>query len=197
MLPNPPADLETAEERAEWREGWYSDRARLWGWTSKHHYGDGRIQLRSPSGAGRVATKRATAASGSFNMPFRPSRDSATATALLDELDTWQRLAFGTSAWARAYYAGRSAVESLFSRLKEHGALASGTCQAFGLAANTIAVLARVVVYNLHKAAVDDDSADGNDDGDGSDSPPPSVTPLPPDPRLGPDDASTALRAPP
>ena len=196
VLPDPPAELATAEERAEWREGWYSERARLWGWSSKHHFGDGRIQLRSPSGAGRVASKRATAASGSFNTLYRPSRDSATATALLDELDTWQRLPYGTSAWARAYYSGRSAVESLFSRLKEHGALASGTCQAFGLAANTIAVLARIVIYNLRKADVDD-SADGDDDSDGSDLAPSSVTPQPPDSRLGPDDASAALRAPP
>ena len=75
--------------------------------------------------------------------------------ALLGELDTWQRLTFGTSAWASAYFAGRSVVENLFGRLKENQALAIGTCQAFGLAANTIAVLARVVVYNIHKAAVD------------------------------------------
>ena len=195
VLPDPPADLVTPEERAEWRNSWYADRAKLWGWSAKSHFGDGRIQLRSPSGAGRAAAKRATAASDSFKAPYRPSKDSPTVTALLDELDTWQRLTFGTSAWARAYYAGRSAVENLFSRLKENQALASGTCQALGLAANTIAVLARVVIYNLHKAAVEDDRDDGDEDsGDQASS---GDSPLPPDPRLGPDGEPAALRAPP
>ena len=195
VLPDPPADLVTPEARAEWRTAWYADRAKLWGWSAKHHFGDGRIQLRSPSGAGRAAAMRATAASGNFKAPYRPSKDSPTVTALLDELDTWQRLTFGTSAWARAYYAGRSAVENLFSRLKENQALASGTCQALGLAANTIAVLARVVIYNLHKAAVDDDRDDG-DEGSG-DQASSGDSPQPPDPRLGPDGEPAALRAPP
>ena len=118
VLPDPPDDL-TTEERTEWRAGWYADRAKHWSWSAKHYFGDGRIQFRSPSGAGRVATKPATAASGSFKTPYMgPSKASPTATALPEQLDTWQRLPFGTSAWARAYFSGRSAVESLFSRLK-------------------------------------------------------------------------------
>lgn len=196
VLPAPPATLATTEERTEWKAKWYADRAKTWGWSAKKHHGDGRVQFRSPSGAGRVAPKRATAASGSFKAPYRPSSDPPTATALVEQLDTWQRLAFGTSAWARAYYAGRSAVENVFSRVKEHGALARGTCQAFGLAANTIAVLARVVIYNLRKS----DSIGDDDDGEGDEEDVPTLrggSPQPPDPRLQPDKASTALRAPP
>ena len=54
-------------------------------------------------------------------------------------------------------------------------------------------------LFNLHKADVDDDSADEGDDGDGdgSDLASPTVTSQLPDPRLGPYKASTALRAPP
>ena len=197
VLPAPPAALATAEKRAEWRAKWYADRAKVWGWSAKKHHGDGRVQFRSPTGAGRVASKRATAASGSFKAPYRPSSDPPTATALVEQLDTWQRLAFGTSAWARAYYSGRSAVENVFSRLKEHGALSGGTCQAFGLAANTIAVLARVVIYNLHKSDSTDDAEDDSDSDGGGVPPLRGGSPQPPDPRLEPDRASRALRAPP
>ena len=144
-----------AAERKDALTEWYEDRARLWRWSLKRRLPGGSIQFRSPVAAGRAATAAATEAQGSYNVPLLDADDTgrATATGLLQVLDQWQRIPYGTRAWHKAYHTARGVVEGTIGKLKEKGGLARGTCQVMGLEANGLAALARVVSYNLHKQA--------------------------------------------
>ena len=69
-------------------------------------------------------------------------------------------------------------VEGVFSAMKKKGGLSKGTCQALGLAANTIAAAAAAVAHNIREAkahgVTDDDYNDyslGGDDGRADTSP--------------------------
>ena len=191
-----PPDGLRAKERSKAQAKWYEDRYRTYGWSPKHHFGDGRVQFRSPSNAGRATTEPASAATGPSRVPFvgTAGTSRSTISASLDELDQWQRIPYGTGAWQRAYYPARSAVESVISKIKEKGGLAHGSCQAMRLAANTISVLGLVVVHNLRQAAkaeADDgtDSDDGTERGDAPQAPNPGNGSSP--------SAQKARRAPP
>lgn len=161
LLPAPPEDLIdgslSAEAQTEaleaWQSDWYEERFRLYGWSFKDRYDDGRIGLRSAEAAGRVKTERATAASGNgnFSAPyFGPEHQGrATVVAHPDELHKWQMYTYGTRSWERVYGSGRSTIESVNSEAKDKGRLAHGTCRAFGIVANSLAALSVVVIHNL------------------------------------------------
>ena len=134
----------------------YEDRAKKWGLSNKKMYADGRRQLRLPVGAGRVAASPATAASTrGHSVPYVGplAKEQATVTPSLEELDWWQPHPWGTRAWAGVYHAARNAVERVNSMLKDKEGLKRGTCQAFGLTANTLYALALIVCHNLRLAA--------------------------------------------
>ena len=134
----------------------YEERAKQWGLSSKKLYPDGRRQLRLPVKAGRVASAPATAASTrGHSVPYvGPLADEqATVTASVEELDWWQPHPWGTRAWAAVYHAARNAVERVNSMLKDKEGLKRGTCQVFGVTANTLSALGLVVCNNLRLAA--------------------------------------------
>ena len=134
----------------------YEDRAKQWGLSSKKMYADGRRQLRLPVKAGRVAAAPATAASTrGHSVPYVGplAKEQATVTASVEELDWWQPHPWGTRAWAAVYHAARNAVERVNSMLKDKEGLKRGTCQVFGLTANTLSALALIVCHNLRLAA--------------------------------------------
>ena len=88
------------------------------------------------------------------------------------EVDQFQKLPYGTQVWVKAYKAPRAVVEGVFSAMKAKNGLGKGTCQALGLAANTVAATLAAVAHNIREAkahgVIDDDYNDcgrGGDDG--------------------------------
>ena len=82
---------------------------------------------------------------------------------------------------SRYYAQGRAVVEGVFGDMKKKGGLSRGTCQALGLAANTIAATAAAVAHNVRQSAMPDPegnngsgSDDSEDHGDGADMSPAS-----------------------
>ena len=66
----------------------------------------------------------------------------------IEKLDFYQKNPYGTPAW-RASYGRRNIVETANSTLKPDKGREIGRCQAFGLAANTMASIALAVAHNL------------------------------------------------
>ena len=66
----------------------------------------------------------------------------------VEQLDNYQRHAYGTTDWAAAY-AARNPVEGVNGMIKDDGSLDPRSCRAFGLAAHTLAVLMGAVIHNL------------------------------------------------
>ena len=135
------------------------------------------MKLRCPRCAGRISGEEATAASGSYSKPVRkvpPAGEccGGKVRAAAWEVDQFQKLPYGTTVWQEAYHTPRALVEGTFSAMKHKGGLSKGTCQALGLAANTIAATAAAVAHNIREAEahgvteedyLDDGSHDGQD----------------------------------
>ncbi len=68
----------------------------------------------------------------------------------VDQLDNYQRNAYGTTKWATDY-AGRNPVEGVNGMIKDDGSFEKDSCRAFGLAAHTLAALAAAVIHNLEQ----------------------------------------------
>ena len=133
------------------RQEWYAKRAKEDRWStngraSSNNKGSTRPML-CPVHAGRAAA-RDTAAS--YTAPFTKTGDGACCggqvSVKLEDLDFYQDHPFGTPVWWKSYHR-RSVVESVIGKLKKQG-LRGGACQAFGLAANTLAAAANIVAYN-------------------------------------------------
>lgn len=146
-----PAENLTPTQRTDW----YTQRARL-RWLSQQHLPGGRVQLRCPQCAGRVATDAATR-----NPTKRPGAGvpyiggtgrkyccEGLVTLDADQIDNYQTVPYGTYAWQRSY-GRRNQVENTNSRLRDKGALEPGACRGLGLIARTICALAVAVTYNL------------------------------------------------
>ena len=69
-------------------------------------------------------------------------------TLQVDQLDNYQRNAYGTTEWATDY-AGRNPVEGVNGMIKNGGSFDRESCRAFGLAARTLAAVAATVIHNL------------------------------------------------
>ena len=69
-------------------------------------------------------------------------------TIKVEDLDDYQLIPYGTPAWQTAY-GRRNLVETVNSMLKPDKGREIGRCQAFGLAANTMASIALAVAHNL------------------------------------------------
>ena len=69
-------------------------------------------------------------------------------TLQVDQLDNYQRNAYGTTKWATDY-AGRNPVEGVNGMIKNEGSFDRKSCRAFGLAAHTLAALAAIVIHYL------------------------------------------------
>ena len=69
-------------------------------------------------------------------------------TIKVEDLDDYQLIPYGTPAWQTAY-GRRNLVETVNSMFKPDKGREIGRCQAFGLAANTMASIALAVAHNL------------------------------------------------
>ena len=170
----PPNDIRgDAEQLAQW----YDRRAALYRYGFKGWLKDGGMKLQCPACAGRVATTQATSGSGSYNRPLVPTpADGACCggkvNALPPEVDHCQKLHYGTPVWRAVYGKSRAVVEGVFGGLKHHGGLGRGTCEALGLAANTMAVAAAAVAHNVRKSVIHDEfDSDGDDPGYNNETP--------------------------
>ena len=170
----PPAELLTRERKQDLKD-WYARRAALYRYTAKDWLKGGGLKLQCPRCAGRASSHPATAASGSYSKPYMGAPPAGQCcggmvNADVVEVDRYQKLPYGTEVWYAAYSKARAIVEGTFGDLKKKGGLSRGTCEALGLAANTIAALAAAVAHNVKKAvSLDDDEYDddtGNGDGD-------------------------------
>ena len=146
----PAGDLTPAQ-----RTAFYTQRARF-RWLPHQHLTGGRIQLRCPQCAGRVATDantRKPTRRPALGAPYiagtgREYCCEGLVTADADQLDNYQNVPYGTAAWQRSY-GRRNQVENTNSRLRDKGALEPGACRALGVIARTICALAAAVTYNL------------------------------------------------
>ena len=132
---------------------WYTDRA-LWRWTHNQEPDSGGIQFGCPQCRGRVDTNAKT------RLPQAPNKTrpfmavdaenccESMANVPVDELDSYQKLPYGTPAWQKSY-SRRNQVENTNSILKNKGGLKDGWCRAFGLAAHILGTLALTIAYNL------------------------------------------------
>ena len=164
----PPTDLRGDEEALT---NWYNRRAALYRFSFKGWLNNGGMKLQCPQCAGRVPSQQATAASGSYSKPYAgapPAGQCCGGMVNADpvEVDQFQKLPYGTEVWHAAYGKARAVVEGLFGDLKKKKGLSRGTCEALGLAANTMAAMAAAVAYNIRKAvSQDDDEYDDTTDG--------------------------------
>ena len=69
-------------------------------------------------------------------------------TLSIDQIDNYQRNAYGTTKWATDY-AGRNPVEGVNGMIKSDSSFNPESCRVFGTAAHTIAALLAAVVHNL------------------------------------------------
>ena len=109
----------------------------------------------------------------------------------VNQLDHYQRNAYGTTAWATDY-AGRNPVEGVNGMIKNDGSLNRASCRVFGVAAHTLAALMAAVIHNLKHTQRARRRKTRNPTTDG---PPPSDTTPPDEP--GPPPGLTPTRAPP
>ena len=68
-------------------------------------------------------------------------------TLSIDQIDNYQRNAYGTTKWATDY-AGRNPVEGVNGMIKNDGSFNPESCRVFGTAAHTLAALAAIVIHN-------------------------------------------------
>ena len=171
----PPKELLGDEEKLT---EWYTRRWKLWRMSFKGWLNGGGMKLQQPCCAGRISSQPATAASGSYNVPLvsSPSDGKCCAgqvNAHAPEVDHFQKVPYYTEVWHAVYGPSRAVVEGVFGDMKKKGGLSRGTCQALGLAANTIAATAAAVAHNVRQSAMPDPagingsgSDDSEDDGD-------------------------------
>ena len=69
-------------------------------------------------------------------------------TLQVDQIDNYQRNAYGTTKWATDY-AGRNPVEGVNGMIKNDGSFNPASCRVFGTAAHTLAALLTAVIHNL------------------------------------------------
>ena len=170
----PPAEILNDEEALT---KWYNRRAALYRYSFHDWLRRGGMRLQCPRCAGRIGGEAATEASGSYKKPLRKVPPAGQCCggkvrAAPVEVDQFQKLPYGTQVWQKAYGVPRAVVEGVFSSMKAKGGLAKGTCQALGLAANTIAATAAAVAHNIREAISNavtdadyDDCGHGDDDG--------------------------------
>lgn len=184
--------------RKEQRKQWYTDRATTFRYSLKQKRPGGSMPFRTPIHAGRVTNTPATIAEGSYGAPMvNISQSRNTVIADVERLNHYQRIPYYTPAWHTAYHSARGAVESAIATLKESGALKHGTCKAMGLGANTLAVLARVVVVNLAKTEEKRLEEEGDSSGDECTRPPGNPSGATPRSAVSSRRSETPTRAPP
>ena len=149
----PPAGLTNDTDLQEWY-----DRREKYRWRVVQQFPNGRIKIICPQCSGRVMT---TARTRNPNRPNRTQRPNQPVVAVpdteyccdgmitlqVDQIDNYQRNAYGTTKWATDY-AGRNPVEGVNGMIKSDGTFNPESCRVFGTAAHTLAALAAIVIHN-------------------------------------------------
>ena len=152
-LRRPPDGLSEAD-----LQEWY-DRREKYRWRVVHQFKNGRIKIICPQCSGRVKT---TAKTRNPNRPNRTNQPNQPVVAVpdteyccdgmitlsIDQIDNYQRNAYGTTKWATDY-AGRNPVEGVNGMIKNDGTFNPESCRVFGTAAHTLAALMAAVIHNL------------------------------------------------
>ena len=137
---------------------WYAERDKyIWKPIGKPDK-NGNIRFRCPQCDGRVKTSAKTHSrskrsqrKASYATPIDQEYCcNGTITIPVEELDTYQRIPFGTAAWKKSY-GRRLQIENLNSLVKNDGALEDGWCRAFGEAAHNFGLLALLIAHNLRQ----------------------------------------------
>ena len=141
------------------RQQWFDERAK-YQWTVIHHFPGGRKKMICPQCAGKVKStartrnpKRANRRKHRTPLPEIAVADTeyccdGMITFSIDQIDNYQRNAYGTTKWATDY-AGRNPVEGVNGMIKNDGSFNRASCRVFGLGAHTLAALMAAVIHNL------------------------------------------------
>ena len=174
----PPPHIKADKEKLA---KWHRARAQMYRWADKGHVKrngkpTGAKRFQDPVTASRV-TLPASPKPASYRTPLvaapsnAPLHVGGTVIIQVEDLDYYQQVAYGTRAWMKSY-ARRNTVESTNSSLKKDEGLDPENCQAFGLAAHTMAAVVLAVVHNLKQTekaeakAKKAKNADNDDSGD-------------------------------
>ena len=136
---------------------WYALRAKLLRWADRGYYRPepgkitGRKRIQCPACSNFCDDP--TAPPRSYNHPplAKPGTTrccGGVVTIKIEHLSHYQLIPYGTPAWHTAY-GRRNLVETVNSMFKPEKGREIGRCQAFGLAANTLASIALAVAHNL------------------------------------------------
>ena len=154
----PPARYLRPDKKKELAE-WYALRAKLLRWADRGYF---RTESGEMTGDKRF---RCPACSGFCDDPAAPPQTydhpplakpgttqccGGVVTIKVKDLDHYQLIPYGTPAWQTAY-GRRNLVETVNSMFKPEKGREIGRCQAFGLAANTMASIALAVAHNLRE----------------------------------------------
>ncbi len=152
----PPARYLRPDKKKE-LAAWYALRAKLLRFADRGYFrtktgkitGDKRIQC--PHCAGFCDDPTAPPRSYEHPPLAKPGTTrccGGVVTIKLEQLSDYQLIPYGTPAWQTAY-GRRNLVETVNSMFKPEKGREIGRCQAFGLAANTMASIALAVAHNL------------------------------------------------
>ncbi|MDE0231065.1 MAG: hypothetical protein OXI56_01250 [bacterium] len=164
----PPPHL-TGKERADW----YAERDKYtWKPIGKPDK-NGNIRFRCPQCDGRVKTNAKTCIRSKRSQRKAPHVANidqeyccnGTITIPVEQLDTYQRIPFGTPAWKKSY-GRRMQIENLNSLVKNDGGLKDGWCRALGQAAFNFGLLALLVAHNLRQPNNFDNDTEPDPDGE-------------------------------
>ena len=154
----PPARLLRPDKKGDLAQ-WYARRAKLLRWADRGFFktqageitGDKRFQCPACSNFCDDPTAKTLT---SYDHPKTLAKSDTTrccggvVTIKVEDLDDYQLIPYGTPAWQIAY-GRRNLVETVNSMFKPDKGREIGRCQAFGLAANTMASIALAVAHNL------------------------------------------------
>lgn len=209
----PPMFRNTKGLTKKYRNIRLENRAR-WRWSRVKRNADGSTQFRCPQCSGRIVTNLTThngrkpnKSAVSVQVPLTGECCNGLTTVPVKNLDLWQPIPWGTTAW-KTSYSRRNQVESVNGTLRINGGFSYDSCRAKGLAAHIFAALALAVAYNLKLQRTDPLAAtcDSDDDSDSDDGPDPAEGSSDSDlPAAAPSDGSSntdtgsgpTLRAPP
>ncbi len=137
----------------------YDERARTYGWSQQDTSRRGKMLLRCPFHAGRAKnpTLNPSTSRLSHEVPYvdAPSdlecccqSNSGCITMYDDELDNYQIVPYGTSAWVKSY-GRRNLVESVIKMLRNSEGLTRSAVHAFGIDSHEMAAICMAVAHNL------------------------------------------------
>ena len=163
---------------------WY-DRRAIYRYSPVDTFDEGSIQLQCPQCAGRIRSNLKTRnrkAKPNKTAPFIVRTDDAEyccpgkVTVPLAELDHYQSIPYGTTAWKKSYNR-RNQIENLNGMLRDKGGLEDRWCRSLEIGARFVGSLMMAVAHGMretrpewtngHDNPFDEELLDDEDEGDG------------------------------